>query len=416
MFNLRSTLLLCMSLSLFACSSDDDDNSEPDILSTTDISATLDLSRGGYACYDVTTTKGDFTVALDETYAPLHSANFKQYVDSQFYNGVIFHNVLSNSLIQTGSMGEDLVTKTPSDPVVSEARNGLLNYRGRLVATRQFDQPDTASSGFLINVYNNPSFGYGQTSDGHGLTVFGGVVSGMDVIDAISDVEVIATDNVGYKPVENVIINNIVAAACPTASEPIEPKVIILPYPVNDSDDTAEIDVTRGDYSCFNMVTSQGNIELAIDTLYAPGTSENFIQYVTDGFYDGLIFHRVIKNFMIQGGGLTPDLETKTARAAIATESMNGLKNYRGRIAMARTSAPNSATSQFFINVVDNDSLNQESASDGVGYTVFGGVIGGMDVVDTIVNVDTSTQNSRADVPDVAITIDSVTAMDCPLP
>lgn len=416
MHNLRSLLLLCTSLTLFSCSSGDDDKVEEEIPRASDTQATLDLSRGGYSCYDVDTTMGTFTVALDETWAPLHAANFKRYADSGAYENVIFHNVMSYSLIQSGTYTADLEEVATFEPVVSEANNGLLNYRGRLVATRDYDQPDSATAGFLVNIYNNPGFGYGQTSDGHGLTVFGGVVAGMDVIDAISDVEVASDETYGLKPTEDVVINSVEASNCPAQAEPIEEKVIVLPYPVNENDDTAAIDLSRGDYSCFNMVTSLGNIELAIDTLYAPATSANFIQYVDDGFYDGLIFHRVIEGFMIQGGGLTPDLTSKTTRDPIATESQNGLKNYRGRIAMARTSAPNSATSQFFINTVDNGFLNQAEASDGVGYTVFGGVISGMETVDTIAAVDTSSQGGRNDVPDDTVTIDSITAMDCPVP
>lgn len=415
MFNLRSVMLLCTSLVLYSCSSGSDEEAMDEIPSTSDLAATLDLTRGGYSCYDVNTTMGTFTVALDDTFAPLHSANFKQYADSGYYDGVIFHNVLANTLIQTGTLDSGQENISTFDPVASEAQNGLLNFRGRLVATRNYDEPDSATSGFLININNNPSFGYGQTSDGHGLTVFGGVVAGMEIVDAISDVEVMDDPEHGLMPVEDVIITSVAAASCPAQSEPIEAKVVVLPYPVNDNDNNPAIELSRGDYACYNMVTSQGNIELAIDTLYAPATSQNFNQYVTDGFYDGLIFHRVIDNFMIQGGGLNASLEVKTTRDPIATESMNGLKNYRGRIAMARTSAPNSATSQFFINTVDNGFLNQDEASDGVGYTVFGGVINGMDVVDTIEKLETSTQSGRQDVPVTTVTIDSITTMDCPL-
>lgn len=187
-----------------------------------------------------------------------------------------------------------------------------------------------------------------------------------------------------------------------------------LPYPVLANDNTAEIDVSRGDYACYEMTTSLGGVTLAIDELYAPTTAANFEDYVTVGFYDGLIFHRVIDNFMIQGGGFEPGLLQRETADPIAIESKNGLKNYRGRIAMARTTVPNSATSQFYINVVDNHFLDQPNASDGYGYTVFGGVIAGMDVVDQIRAVETGNVGGFGDVPVEDVLINSIVAIDCP--
>ncbi len=132
------------------------------------------------------------------------------------------------------------------------------------------------------------------------------------------------------------------------------------------------------------FVTSAGDIVVEVDAAKSPKTVANFLQYVKAGHYDGTIFHRVIANFMIQGGGMTPDMKEKETRPPVVLESKNGLTNQRGTIAMARTSDPNSATAQFFINVKDNDFLNQDKARDGNGYAVFGKVIEGMDVVDKI--------------------------------
>lgn len=160
-----------------------------------------------------------------------------------------------------------------------------------------------------------------------------------------------------------------------------------IPYPVVDNDDTAEFDLSQDYYACYTMETSLGDIKLAIDTQHAPTTATNFDTYVSAGFYDGLVFHRVIKNFVIQAGGFAPGLEQKETLDPIEIESFNGLKNYRGRLAMARTSVPDSATSQFYINHVDNHSLNATSTS--YGYTVFGMVYEGLDVVDAIAEVDT---------------------------
>jgi cyclophilin family peptidyl-prolyl cis-trans isomerase len=192
----------------------------------------------------------------------------------------------------------------------------------------------------------------------------------------------------------------------------------ILNYPVLESDSNTPFDLSRGEYACYEMVTSLGNIELALDEKYAPATTLNFNNYVDDSFYDGLIFHRVIPDFMIQGGGFEPELIPKATQDAIEIESKNGLKNYRGRIAMARTSVPDSATSQFFINTVDNAFLDYGNASDGYGYTVFGEVIAGMDVVDAIEAVETSEDeyvNGYQNVPVDDVTIDTITPLDCPI-
>jgi peptidyl-prolyl cis-trans isomerase A (cyclophilin A) len=137
------------------------------------------------------------------------------------------------------------------------------------------------------------------------------------------------------------------------------------------------------------LATSAGDIVVELDAAKAPKTVANFLQYVKAGHYNGTIFHRVIDNFMIQGGGIGVDMKEKETRAPIELESRNGLANQRGTIAMARTANPNSATSQFFINVKDNDRLNQPQAADGNGYAVFGKVIEGMDVVDKIRAVPT---------------------------
>ena len=135
------------------------------------------------------------------------------------------------------------------------------------------------------------------------------------------------------------------------------------------------------------LATSAGDIVIELDKAKAPKTVDNFVQYVKDGHYNGTVFHRVIPTFMIQGGGMTADMTEKKTRAPIPLESKNGLSNVRGSIAMARTNDPNSATSQFFINVQDNPRLDAANARDGNGYAVFGKVISGMDVVDKILSL-----------------------------
>ena len=147
------------------------------------------------------------------------------------------------------------------------------------------------------------------------------------------------------------------------------------------------------------LATSMGDIVVELDAAKAPKTVDNFVKYVKAGHYDGTVFHRVIPNFMIQGGGMTADMKEKSTRTPIPLEAGNGLRNERGTVAMARTMNPNSATSQFFINVKDNDFLNADQARDGNGYAVFGKVVSGMDVVDKIRAVPTGSKGAHGDVP-----------------
>lgn len=148
------------------------------------------------------------------------------------------------------------------------------------------------------------------------------------------------------------------------------------------------------------LETNYGDIIVRLDARKAPISTANFVQYVKSGFYDGTIFHRVIKNFMVQGGGFTPDLKQKETRAAIRNEADNGLKNKKYTIAMARTGEPHSATAQFFINTKDNDFLDFKSQTpQGWGYAVFGKVVKGQEVVDKIAAVTTGKKGYYDDVP-----------------
>lgn len=158
--------------------------------------------------------------------------------------------------------------------------------------------------------------------------------------------------------------------------------------------------------------TSQGNIQLTLRPDAAPKTVENFLQYARDGFYRGTIFHRVIPGFMIQGGGFTESLDRKDTRDPIINEARQTMSNLRGTIAMARTPSPNSATSQFFINLVDNQPL--DAGARGAGYAVFGKVTGGMGVVDAIAGLPTTTRYSFKDVPVEPVVIQDVVILASP--
>jgi len=156
--------------------------------------------------------------------------------------------------------------------------------------------------------------------------------------------------------------------------------------------------------------TNHGDITLKLHADKAPKTVANFVQYAEDGFYDGTLFHRVISNFMIQGGGMTSGLAPKPTRDPIENEADNGLQNVKGSVAMARTNDPHSATAQFFINVQDNDFLNFRAANNqGFGYCVFGEVVEGMDVVEAIRQVKTTSEFPHQDVPVEEVVIESTT-------
>ena len=161
------------------------------------------------------------------------------------------------------------------------------------------------------------------------------------------------------------------------------------------------------------METGMGNVKVRLDPQKAPISVHNFLDYVKGGFYKGTIFHRVIPGFMVQGGGFTADMQEKQTRAPIKNEAGNGLKNERGTIAMARTMIVDSASAQFFINVVDNGFLNhRDNSMQGFGYAVFGKVIEGMDVVDRIAKVKTGYQKGMGDVPETPVAIKSMRVVE----
>ncbi len=179
--------------------------------------------------------------------------------------------------------------------------------------------------------------------------------------------------------------------------------IIAVSISINKSEGIAEDKVEKGGNPVVLIKTSKGDIKVELDKEKAPISVENFLSYVNGGYYNGTIFHRVIKNFMIQGGGFTADMKQKPTKDPIKNEAKNGLSNAKGTLAMARTSVVDSATSQFFINLIDNKFLDHGTRD--YGYAVFGKVIEGMDVVDKIAIVPTGYQ----DVPTETITIESIT-------
>ena len=160
------------------------------------------------------------------------------------------------------------------------------------------------------------------------------------------------------------------------------------------------------------LTTTKGNIVIKLFSDKAPETVKNFLNYTENGNYNGTIFHRVIQNFMVQGGGLMPDMSEFVSNAPVVNESNNDLSNKKGTVAMARTSDPHSATSQFFINLKDNDFLDKKNAPDGYGYCVFGEVVEGMDIIEYIGTVSTGNAGGHSDVPQEPILVEKVEVIE----
>jgi len=199
----------------------------------------------------------------------------------------------------------------------------------------------------------------------------------------------------------------------------LSPGAIADDAPARDKPDSRKSDPTPADKSPdaaprdhVVMTTSMGQIVLRLNVEKAPISVENFIKYADDRAYDGTIFHRVISNFMIQGGGFNPDMTQRPTRAPIRNEATNGLSNKRGTIAMARTAAPDTATSQFYINVQDNPNLDHNAERRSPGYAVFGEVIAGLEVVDRIREVRTGSHGAHRDVPVEPVVIERVVVVD----
>jgi peptidyl-prolyl cis-trans isomerase B (cyclophilin B) len=191
-------------------------------------------------------------------------------------------------------------------------------------------------------------------------------------------------------------VKNLVLASCLAAG------MVVAGADVSAEDQAPKVEIR----------TNHGVIIIELDSKAAPKTVENFLSYVNDGTYDGTIFHRVIKDFMIQGGGFVPQMVQKKTKDSIINEADNGLKNLRGTIAMARTMEPHSATSQFFINTVDNSFLDHTAKNArGWGYCVFGKVVDGMDTVDDITKVKTANKAGHQDVPVVPVIIEKVSVI-----
>ncbi len=346
----------------------------------------------------IKTSSGDIEIELYPDKAPVTVENFVSYIEDKFFDNLIFHRVIPNFMIQGGGLYEDLREKSTKAPIIIESDNGLKNERGTIAMARTMD-PHSATSQFFINLVDNDFLNFrSKDTSGYGYAVFGKVTKGMDVVDKIGKVK---TSSQGYHddvPVTPVVIKSISAKNTDALKKSKAKKT-----------DNKKTEKKSSNTVNILMKTNIGDIKLELYPDKAPVTVENFLSYVKDNFYDKLIFHRVIENFMIQGGGFDEKLQQKPTKAPIVIESDNGLKNERGTIAMARTRDPNSATCQFFINHIDNNALNFRSKDiSGYGYAVFGKVTEGMDIVDRIATVPTGTVGFMQDVPQYLIQIETI--------
>lgn len=325
------------------------------------------------ATVSMQTSKGVMELELDAKAAPVTVANFLKYAKAGHYDGTIFHRVIDGFMIQGGGFNQQMRELETAHPAIKlEANNGLKNTRATIAMART-PVPDSARAQFFINVKDNPSLN-APSPDGHGYAVFGRVTKGMEVVDAIKGVKT--------------------ATQIPHANVPEELPVITK--------------ATMQGKHKVRLQTTVGDMVLQLNADKAPLSVKNFEQYVKDGHYNGTVFHRVIKDFVIQAGGMDAQLKEKKTRKAIRLEADNGLKNTKGTVAMARTSAPDSATAQFFINVKDNPNLDASKAN-GAGYAVFGKVITGMDVVEKIRQLKTYNIAPHENVPIEPVVIQKVT-------
>lgn len=337
----------------------------------------------------LTTSSGNIVIELFEAEAPETAANFLAYVAEGFYENTVVHQLLPGQFFVLGGFTVDLFAKNPTrPPVTSEASNGLTNAKGTVAMARQGNDPNSATTEIIFNLADNGSIFDPRGSEPAlaGYTVFGRVYGeeSMQVVEEIGSLEVRTRGAFSSIPAANVTVE--------AAAEGI----------VGDMEDPAA-DSTR-----VRIATSAGDIVIDLMPEQVPITVGNFLDYVDSDFYDGMVFHRIISDFVIQAGGFRDENDTLIRvepNAPIMGEAELAESNLRGTISMALVNGDvNSGTSQWFINLVDNSRL------DSVGHTVFGNVVEGLDVVDFLATVETtskpvSTGAMAQDVPVEPVTI-----------
>lgn len=360
------------------------------------------------------TNFGDIKIKLYPERTPITVENFLYYARCGFYDGTIFHRIIPGSVIQGGGYSADGISKWPRrGGIINEAPTGLYNLPYTIAMARISDHPDSATSEFFINLKNNPTFNYGINID-DAYCAFGKVVKGRKVVDRIGKIQT-ETVTEETKEVRTTLPKEIVIIERVTIEDEISEDTEQNPTPSNESATVTENmnnNITENLQNTeettekiewpgpiVRLATNHGNIDIVLFAEEAPKSVENFLRYVREGFYSGTIFHRVIDGFMIQCGGYDEQLESKPRHEEIEYEGKNGLENQLYTVALARSQALDSASSEFFINVVDNPGLNHDQRGPEGGYAVFGRVIDGFSVVDEITQVPVAPRGFHQHVP-----------------
>ena len=359
---------------------------------------TADCSSAGVAASDATaassatvcmlTSEGEIVLELYPQQAPETVTNFLAYVNGGRYTNTVFHRVVKDVAVQGGGFTWDRQAVTVDAPIHLESGNGLSNTKGMLAMNRSVLSKDTANSQWFINTGDNSAcLDKGNTGGGcdpAGYAVFGKVIAGLDTTVAA----------INGKPVDG--------NSRPRTDVYVywAKQLKTAPVPAADCSAAAKAasDASTAP-STVCMLTTEGEIVIELYPAQAPISVANFLKYVNAGTYKKTLFHRVVKDFVVQGGGFNWDNTAVTTDAPITLESGNGLSNTKGMVAMARTSDPNSATSQWFVNNADNsaclDKGSTKSGCDANGYAVFGKMIYGLDTAIAAINVVAVDTNSK---------------------
>lgn len=324
----------------------------------------------------VSTTLGDIVLDLAEAEAPRTTENFKQYVREGFYNGTVFHRVVPGFLIQGGGFVPQLQRKTAGDPAPAVTA-ALANQRGTVALVPQTDESGRVSTSIALNAVDNPEL------DAAGYVVFAQIVSGLDVLAALAALPTRAAGELAAAPAIDIELQAVSREAT-AAGEPARVR----------------------------LATIRGTIVIEMLPAAPVAMVDHFLSYVDADFYPATLVHRVVAGRWIEAGAYQRALVEQPTRDPIVTESGNDIPNLRGTIGMARTAEVDSATAQFYINL--NDNLALDATFDEPGYTVFGVVIEGLEVIDQIALVERTSQGALTDVPVEDIVIQQAIIEICP--
>lgn len=341
------------------------------------------LSIEQHTIAEFETTYGSFAFELRDDVAPQASAAMAAHVNSGFYNTTVIHEVAAGHIAIGGFVRAELVEKPAGEPIALETAARLSNARGTIAMARA-EGADSATSQFFFNLADNASLD--PSADQPGFAVFGVVAEGQDVIDAIAALPTAADGQLSDVPIRDVAIRS-----------------------------TARIDSSESAAGRISVAidTTLGRIVASLDPASAPGTVENFLQYVDSGFYRGTLFHRVEPGFVVQGGGFVRAYAPKAAFDSIANESLNDLKNVRESIALESASDQIFNASRFRLNLTDNPQFDAQGGQ--LGFPVFGSISSGREVLARIAVVETAQRGDLSSAPIEDILIISAQAYSIPV-